>query len=92
MSTKKIATFVEHAEGFRGEAAVYRMSPPLEGYEYVVASAVALPGYSRIQEETMVFPWDESEKSVLDWGGLAVVYEGPHAAVFESIGYEVKEV
>lgn len=88
MGTKRIATFVEPAEGFWGEAAVYRMSPPLEGYEYVVASSVGLSNVFP-DSETMVFPWDETAKCVLDWGDLAVVAEWSHAAVFESVGYEM---
>jgi hypothetical protein len=94
MSTeKKVALFVRPLTGFNGDAALYRLEPPIESGEYVVVSATDLPSIAHIDptyrtSETMVFPSDG--ESVSDWGELAFVPYRSHADALADLGYEVK--
>lgn len=88
------ATYLKPAEGFLGDAAVYRLDPPLEdGTVYVVASAVDLPSVVGIvpgyrTSETMCFP-SNADGRVRDWGELGFAPYKDHAAALEDMGYEV---
>lgn len=66
---------------------LYRLSEPLEGFEYVVVSAntVMFSG-----PETYIFPADASGR-IVDWGELDGSFRGDldHEAALENAGYEV---
>lgn len=88
------ATKVRDVTGFRGEAALYRLDPPLEdGTDLVVASAVDLNfgGFTPTDyrhSETMVFPAGEDGK-VTDWGEVGFVAYKSHADALQDMGYDV---
>lgn len=71
--------------GMKGNAAVYRLEPPFEGYEFVVASSVDLRfgGGS----ETLIFPSDgDRVTSFLDLAGVAW---SSHEDALNELGYAV---
>lgn len=72
-----------------GEWRHYRLSPPLEGHEYVIVSAstVLLSG-----PETYIFPADE-KGNVTDWAELDGSFRGDrdHNRALRSAGYTVSE-
>ena len=92
MTTTKTATFlrdVNHAA--RGDQRLYRMNPPLEGHEYVVASAVDLSIIGPLLgAEVYLFPSDEHGE-IQDWGPLTGSMRGTmrHEDALENAGYEV---
>lgn len=63
---RKIAKHVRNLFNFRGSAALYRMSPPYAGHEFVIASAVN-DGVSI--HETYLFP-STPDGEIADWGEL----------------------
>ena len=72
--------------GFRGDARLYRLTPPLDGDEYVIVSAAdTLDG-----PETYIFAAD-ALASVIDWRELDGSYKGglDHAQALRNAGYEV---
>ena len=75
--------------GWHGEAALYRVDPPLEdGTDLVVASAVDLPIVipSYRTSETMVFPaTDDGEAK--DWAEIGFVGYKSHADALADAGY-----
>ena len=78
MAEKK-AYRIKRLSGFKGEAWLYRLNPPMpydwegeEFTEYVVSSAVVAPFTG---PETYLFPAGPSGK-VLDWGELEGSYRG----------------
>lgn len=96
-----IAYKIKYLDGFRGEAVLFRMEPPLEGHEYVVVSAVHpkppegmnLTRYADMfTPETYIFGADP-EGHVVDWGELPGSFKGamdiPRALV--QAGYEIRE-
>lgn len=97
MADKKTATFVRKLTGWRGDAALYRMDPPHEGSEYVIASAVDLnygdsvpATFALASCETYLFPADEDgdvvEYTEMD-GSLKGVKD--HEDALNAAGYEV---
>jgi len=89
------ATKTKTLEGWRGDAAIYKLDPPTDaGLEYVVVSAVDLD-FGNIgtdmswyrKSETMIFPSDGDD--VLDFGELVMVPEKSHASALADLGYEV---
>lgn len=85
-ATAGVATFVENASGFRGDARVYRLDPPFEGNETVVVSAIT-SAFDTGRAETMVFPY--ADGSVTDWGELAFSPDLDHEAALRDLGYGV---
>ena len=81
------ATKVRDLDNFTGMAALYKLSKPLEGYDYVVVSATRV----YVQVETYIFPSNENGE-VVDWGELPgsmrEVYN--HVMALNNAGYEVK--
>lgn len=81
------ATKVRDLENFTGKAALYKLSDRLEGFDYVVVSAVLAP----YTHETYIFGADENGE-VLEWGELPGserdVYS--HEKALNNAGYEVK--
>lgn len=79
------ATKVRDLHNFTGMAALYKLSKPLEGYDYVVVSATRV----YVQVETYIFPSNENGE-VVDWGELPgsmrEVYN--HATALKNAGYE----
>lgn len=91
---EKVATFVTKAKKMRGDAACYRLSPPMVDtdwrgteahHEYVIVSAndVMFSG-----PETYIFPGDE-EGNVTDWGELPGSFKGDldHERALSGAGY-----
>lgn len=95
------ATFVKDLTNFRGEARLYRLTPPLEAerwnvdtetdetqaMEFVAVSAVV--AYSS-GPETYIFEAD-SDGNVLAWGELSGSFRGDldHEQALRNAGYEV---
>ena len=89
--------------GFSGDAALYRLDPPLEHHEYgdpeptkhslVIASAITMD-YDFLEPdkrtETYLFPAD-AEGKVTSWGELPGSMKGTlsHADALREAGYEV---
>ncbi len=97
-----IAHKIKSLDGFRGEAVLFRMEPPLENHEYVVVSAITprpLEGLSSLgyadmfQPETYIFGADP-DGHVTAWGELPGSFKGamdiPRALA--QAGYEIREV
>ena len=91
------ATLIKRLPSWQGDAALYRMEPPLDGNDYVVVSAVDLalrfPTYGDprpMQIETYIFAADESGE-VEDYGELSGSLKGTldHAEALRAAGYEV---
>ena len=83
----KATLIKDHLPDFQGRAALYRMEPPHEGNEFVVASAVnAL--YSG--PETYLFPSD-ADGLVIGWNELEGSYRGglSHAIALGRAGYSI---
>ena len=75
----------------RGDQQLYRVTPRLEGYEYVVASAVDLGGLNpALGQEVYLFGSDEHGE-VQSWGELTGSLKGTmrHEDALENAGYEV---
>jgi len=93
-----IAYKIKYLDGFRGEAVLFRVEPPLEGHEYVVVSAITprpveMSAFTDLfQPETYIFGADP-EGHVVDWGELPGSFQGamdiPRALA--QAGYEIKE-
>lgn len=95
-----IAYKIKHLDGFRGEAILFRMEPPLEGHEYVVVSAIDpkppegmnFMRYAVFQPETYIFGADP-DGHVIDWRELDGSFKGamdiPRALA--QAGYEIRE-
>jgi hypothetical protein len=102
MTTATATVAIPTLPDFRGAAALYKLTPPYAGVEYVVASSVDLgnadPFVAFIDgmrgtgrtEETMIFPAD-SDGEVTDWGELAVVPVQDHEAALADLGYSLVE-
>ncbi len=82
----KKATLVMVLDGFKGDARLYRLSPPLEDNEFVVVSAV--DAYSG--PETYIFPSNE-DGDVISWGELEGSFQGDkdHEEALGNAGYVV---
>lgn len=92
-----VATLIKRLHSWRGDAALYRVEPPLDGNDYVVVSAVDLalrfPTYGDprpMQIETYIFAADENGK-VEDYGELSGSMKGTldHTEALLDAGYEV---
>ena len=99
----KQAHYIKKLDGLRGDAALYRLDPPLQGEEddeitateYVVVSAIDLP-FSPFAppsdyrtSETMVFAATADEE--VDFMDLAMVPEKNHAAALAELGYTITQ-
>jgi len=96
----KIAVLIkDNLPGYRGRAALYKLSEPLEGHEFVVVSSVLITFPPSVKEfindyhESFVFPADE-EGNILDWGNLdgSLSYGTqpiPHEVCFQEAGYQL---
>ncbi len=83
----KQAHYVKDLDGFKGEAKLFRMDPPLEGHKFVVASAV-IALFSG--PETYLFPADADGK-VTDWIELEGSASGTqdHEEAIRNAGYKI---
>lgn len=92
------ATFIETKQGFRGDARLYRLSPPIsqtdwdgesESHEYVIVSAIA-SAFDTMRDETYIFPAD-SEGNITSWGELDGSFQGEmdHEKALSNAGYTV---
>lgn len=83
----KTAKFIRALDGFIGEAALFKLSEPLEGHDHVVVSATVVPFTG---PETYIFPANPDGR-VKDYGELAGSYRGGLniAEALENAGYEV---
>lgn len=91
-----VAEFIAQLDGFRGDARVYRCSPPLQGrswdddedvpsYEYVIISASVVP-FSGL--ETYIFG-SNADWEVVSWTELPGSYRGglDHVRALRLAGY-----
>lgn len=96
-----IAYKIKSLDGFRGEAILFRMEPPLEKHEYVVVSAIDpkppegmnfMRYADMFQPETYIFAADP-DGHVIDWRELDGSFRGamdiPRALA--QAGYEIRE-
>lgn len=81
----KTAQFIRTLYGFTGNAALYRMTPPHDGHEYVVVSATRVMFSG---PETYIFP-ATSDGKVSDWCELDGSYRGSmsHESALANAGY-----
>lgn len=91
---KKIATFIGDVNPTaRGKQKLYRCSPQLDGFEYVVVSALVLP--VGLGTETYIFGSDNFG-NIVEWGELSGSMKGTllHEEALRNAGYEIgyKEV
>ena len=72
----------------RGNASLYRLTPPLQKHKYVIVSAVVAP-YSGA--ETYIFPANK-QGEVTDWGELEGSFRGSldHLTALENAGYDIE--
>ncbi len=85
----KIAKFIsEKVSGVRANMHLYKMTPALDGHQFVVVSAVNAMFSG---PETLIFPSDESGE-ITDWGELEGSFRGSldHSEALEDVGYEVE--
>lgn len=95
------ALFVRKLTGFRGDAELFKLVPPMnhvhwddsvEVVEYVVVSAVVIPAFASILKascETKAFQCDETGR-VTDWSELAGIDGALDIdGVVVQMGYEV---
>lgn len=89
----KIATRIKRYDNGTGDAWVYKLSEPHEGYgegasDHVVVSAVHVMG----QPETYIFPCDADGK-VTSWGEMPGSQKGTleHVEALRDAGYEIAE-
>ena len=90
------ATFIKTMTGFRGDARLYQVEPPIEyGYdehkatsEFVIVSAVSAMFSG---PETYIFPAG-TDGEILDWGELPGSFKGSfdHEEALRGAGYTVK--
>jgi hypothetical protein len=80
----KSATKIKDLSGFKGEAALYKLSEPLSSFDYVVVSTSIVWGAI----ETYIFGSNENGE-VLDWYGLHGSERGiyDHEKALENAGY-----
>ena len=78
----------DNLKGFTGHAALYRMEPPLDGHDFVIASASILVPTG---PETYLFPAD-AEGNVVSWLEMDGSYRGglSHAKAFAGVGYSIE--
>lgn len=89
----RTALFVQSLSGWRGDAALYRLSEPLEGYTHVIVSAASVALALGIETETYIFGARHDGRSwaVDDWCELDGSLKGTlvHADALAAAGYEV---
>lgn len=85
----KPARFVKKMDGWRGDAALYELSEPLDGYSKVVVSA-AYPMFSG--PETLIFAWDEEKNRVTSFSELDGSFRGEmsHKTALANAGYYIE--
>ena len=86
MYTAKLVSRIPTHAGL--DQALYRCDPPLEGHQYVVASAADIPGQAFRIYETYLFPANELG-DITDWGELTGSMKDTlsHEEAFASAGY-----
>lgn len=84
---KKAKLILDNLSGFQGHAALYKLSEPLELYDYVICST-AIAIFSGV--ETYIFAANEKGE-IIDWCELKGSERGchSHAKVLANIGYEI---
>lgn len=85
--TKKTASYIRDIDEWNGEAKLYKLSEPLEGYSFVVVSSVVVMFSG---PETYVFPSNKNGE-VTDWRELKGSYKGDlnHEKALKNAGYKV---
>ena len=82
------AVYMQGVSGWRGDASLYKLDPPMGDHEYVIVSAVNAYG---TEPETYIFPADE-EGEATSMVELSGSYKGglSHKQALENAGYEVQ--
>lgn len=88
--TEKTATFVQKLTGWQGDARLYKLSEPLDGFDFVVVSGV---NALRTGPETFLFGARE-DGEVGSWLELDGSFRGriDHEAALRGAGYEIASV
>ena len=84
------ATFLQKlTKGFRGDARLYQLDPPLDGNEFVVVSGID-KAIDTLKPETFIFKAN-GKGEVLDWLELPGSFEGSvdHVKALEGAGYTI---
>jgi hypothetical protein len=81
------AELLRDVSGMRGEAKLYRLTPPLDGAEFVVVSAANVPCSG---PETYIFP-ATSDGKITDFLELDGSFRGAldHERALSGAGYEI---
>lgn len=88
---KKTAKFIAQLDGWRGNAALYKVTPAMKyknsKTSYVIASAASVLFSG---EETYLFPATKNG-DIKDWGELDGGYKGSlcHKTAFKNAGYKI---
>jgi len=89
----KIATFVKNLEGWRGDARLYRVDPPMNGddgetFEYVIVSDVV--AFDTNRPETLIFGCNKDEET--DYCDLKGSFRGDidHNQALRNAGYVIE--
>ena len=81
----KTATLLRTIENEHAIQALYRMEPPLNGHDLVLASGIR----TRLAHECFLFASDESGE-IANWTELSGVRDTvEHAAAMADVGYEI---
>ena len=83
------AVRIKKLSGFTGAASLYRVTPPLDGNDYVAVSATVAPFSG---PETYIFAADKAGK-VTSYSELEGSFRGglDHEAALAKAGYQVRE-
>ena len=87
----KTATFIKKMEGWRGDARLFTLDPPMTKYDGTEIPAVIVSGVNVIGEpETYIFPADR-DGGGFDFGELDGSFKGAidHAKALENAGYQI---
>ncbi len=90
MTHKKTATRIGiRLYGWKGDARLYKLSPPLKGYDFVVVSATTVPNQG---PETYIFP-SEPDGQPAHWTELPGSFRGglDHDKALRDAGYETEK-
>lgn len=82
------ATFIRTLDGWKGDARLFKVDPPLDSAAYVVVSAVTVPFTG---PETFIFAAD-AEGEVTSFSELPGSFSGDldHARALQDAGYSIE--
>ena len=83
------ATLIKNLTGFRGDARLFQLDPPLDGIKYVVVSGIEC-AVDTGRPETYIFKAN-SRGEITDWCELDGSFRGAvdHARALKGAGYSI---